>query len=87
MTASNYAADMISGFNVNTIALQVPISMLVSSAGNSGYRHVGRDLSAGADGPQCSESDHHLGHIAASEPHGQSAHQRTDHRYGLQGHV
>ena len=28
----NYAADMISGFNVNTIVLQVPISMLVSSS-------------------------------------------------------
>jgi hypothetical protein len=30
----NYAADMLSGFNVNTIALQVPITMLVTSAGN-----------------------------------------------------
>ncbi len=29
----NYAADMLSGFNVNTIAIQVPISMLVTSAG------------------------------------------------------
>jgi hypothetical protein len=30
----NYAADMLSGFNVNTIALQVPISMLITGAGN-----------------------------------------------------
>jgi hypothetical protein len=30
--AQNYAADSISGFNVNTIALQVPISLVVKSA-------------------------------------------------------
>ena len=32
--SQNYAADSLSGFNVNTIALQVPISMLVTSSAN-----------------------------------------------------
>jgi hypothetical protein len=30
----NYAADTISGYNVNTIAIQVPITMLITSVGN-----------------------------------------------------
>jgi hypothetical protein len=32
--AQNYAADSLSGFNVNTIALQVPISLVLKSATN-----------------------------------------------------
>jgi hypothetical protein len=31
---TNYAADSLSGFNVNTIALQIPITTLLSSAGS-----------------------------------------------------
>jgi hypothetical protein len=91
----NFAADDVAGFNVNAIAIEVPIELLTYD----GKRHAASDPLAtiGALGHHLPAANQGLspagragggvGSGGANPAHGQSAVQRVDHRHRRQGQI
>ena len=91
--AQNFASDTVSGYAVNTIAIEIPVKLLTrtgrvepaTSAGRDA-RHLGHDLAPARVGAaQQQRRARSVGPVPPGAAHGQSAHQRADHRHRIEG--
>ena len=88
----NLAPNAVAGFNVNTIAIEIPIKYLTSDfkvhAGTDPKAHdwrVGNHVQTADDDPSFAESCHYLGCFLPGSEAGQPPSQRIGDRYRFQG--
>ncbi len=88
----NTAPDTVSGYNVNTIAIEVPISSADQHWYDAeGHRHrrrarlLGHHIPAAHYGSPLAATCRAIGLLLADSAHGKSSDQRTHHRHGFQG--
>ena len=89
----NFAADTVSGYAVNTLAIEIPVTLLTrtgrvepatSPAATIGV--WGNDVApARVRAPQHQRRAGSIGPVPPGAAHGQPAHQRADHRHRLEG--
>ncbi len=87
----NYAPDAVAGFNVNSIVLEVPITMLTVDGKTSCRRrqegrdrHLRQHLASARSRSGVTAEPSMATAIRAGQPRRQSADQRTDHRHRIQ---
>ena len=88
----NFASDTVSGYAVNSIAIEVPIALLTRTGAvepadvdRRHDRRVGHDVAAADDRAPRAAAGSELGRVQSGAAHGQPADQRAGRRHGLQG--
>ena len=91
--SENFSPDTVSGYGVNTIAIELPVNLLTrigprraGKLARGDARRVGHDLAPARVGaPQQQRRARSLGPVPPGAARRQSAHQRADHRHRLEG--
>ena len=91
-STTNLASDTVSGYAVNAIAIEVPVSMLTSTGAieaaivdRGDDRRLGHHLAPAHHAPALAAAAGQLGHVQPDPAHGQPAHQRAADRHRFEG--